>query len=192
MTRQMFAGSDTTGITLRAIIYYVLKNPSVHRKLQQELDAADLPLPVTYKAAQTLPYLVAVIEEAIRMHPAVGLPLERIVPNQGLTLPDGRFIKAGTIVGMNAWVVHEDKTVFGQDAESFNPERWLQGPDESTMSYQSRRLRMREADLAFGAGRRICVGKNLSMLEVYKFIATLFMLYQVSGIPPSSGWNRAK
>ncbi|KAI9875760.1 MAG: hypothetical protein M1830_008016, partial [Pleopsidium flavum] len=127
----MFAGSDTTGITLRAIIYYVLKNPRVHRNLQQELDAANLSLPVSHKAAQTLTYLGAVIEEATRMHPAVGLPLERIVPTQGLTLSDGRFIKPGTIVGMNPWVVHQDKTVFGQDAESFNPERWLQWPGET-------------------------------------------------------------
>lgn len=176
----MVAGSDTTAIALRAIVYYVLKNPHVHRKLQHELGAANLPVPVSYTAAQSLPYLGAVIEEAMRMHPVVGLPLERIVPAQGLTLPDGRFLAPGTIVGLNAWVVHQDKIVFGQDAESFNPERWLQGPDETAMEFQTRRLRMREANLTFGAGNRVCLGKNLSTLEIYKFISTLFLIYQVS------------
>ena len=161
----------------------MLKNPHVHRKLQQELDAANLPVPVSYKAALNLPYLGAVIEEATRMHPAVGLPLERIVPAQGLTLPDGRFIAPGTIVGLNAWVVHQDKIVFGQDAESFNPERWLQRSNESAADFQSRRSRMRAANLAFGAGNRVCLGKHLSLLEVYKFIATLFWVYQVSITP---------
>lgn len=176
----MFAGSDTTAITLRAIVYYVLKNPHVHRKLHLELDAANLPMRISYKAAQSLPYLGAVIEEAMRTHPAVGLLLERIVPSSGLALPDGRFIAPGTIVGLNAWVVHQDKTVFGQDAESFNPERWLQGPHETLPEFQSRRSRMREASLTFGAGNRVCLGKNLSALEIYKFIATLFLNYQVS------------
>ena len=176
----MFAGSDTTGITLRAVLYYVLKNPRVHRRLQQELDEANFPSPVSYRAAQSLPYLTAVIEEATRMHPAVGLPLERIVPASGLTLPDGRFIAPGTIVGMNAWVVHQDKNVYGPDAESFNPDRWLQGSDETAAEYQARRSRMREADLTFGAGNRVCLGKNISILEIYKFMATLFMHYQVS------------
>jgi cytochrome P450 len=111
-----------------------------------------------------------VIEEAMRMHQAVGLPLERIVPAPGLTLPDGRFLAPGTIVGMNAWVVHRDKTVFGQHAESFNPARWLQAPDEMVTEFRSRWSRMREASLTFGAGNRVCLGKNLSTLEIYKFI----------------------
>jgi len=111
-----------------------------------------------------------VIEEAMRMHQAVGLPLERVVPAPGLTLPDGRFLAPGTIVGMNAWVVHRDKTVFGQHAESFNPARWLQAPDEMVTEFRSRWSRMREASLTFGAGNRVCLGKNLSTLEIYKFI----------------------
>ena len=183
----MFAGSDTTAVTLRAIVYYVLKNAHVHRKLQRELDTSNLAVPVSYKAAQSLPYLGAVIEEAIRMHPAVGLPLERIVPASGLTLPDGRFLAPGTIVGMNPWVVHHDKTVFGQDPESFIPERWLQGPDEPAIDFQSRRSRMREAILTFGAGNRVCLGKYLSKLEMYKCIATLFSLYQVREAADSGG-----
>lgn len=50
------------------------------------------------------------------MHPGVGLPLERVVPPEGLKLPDGRFIAAGTAVGMNAWVVHREKEIFDPDA----------------------------------------------------------------------------
>lgn len=116
----------------------------------------------------------------MRMHPGVGLPLERIVPDEGLTLPDGRFVPAGTIVGMSAWVVHMNKDVFGQDAESFNPERWLQAEGEVDEEYKERKSRMKEADLTFGAGKRVCLGKNISILEAYKLMATLFLRYDVS------------
>lgn len=150
------------------------------RKLQQELDAANFATPVSYKNAHSLSYMDAVIKEAIRMHPGVGLILERIVPEGGLVLSDGRVIAPGTIVGMNAWVVHPDKTVFGPDAESYVPERWLRQEDESEIEVESRRVRMREADLTFGSGSRICIGKNLGFLEIYKLVAAIFTVYDVS------------
>ena len=176
----MLAGADTTAITIRAIVYYVLKNPIVYQRLRQELDSARLSHPISYDTTQTLSYLAAVIQEAMRIHPGVGLMLERVVPAEGLTIPDGRFIPGGTTVGMNAWVVHTNKEVFGQDAEIYNPSRWLPAEGESQESFQARRSRMKEADLTFGAGKRVCLGKNVSMMEAYKLIATMFLLYDVS------------
>lgn len=85
------AGSDTTGITLRAIMYYVLKTPNVLSTLMRELTAANLSIPVGWADSQTLPYLDAVIKEAIRLHPAVGLGLERVVSDQGLQLSNGKL-----------------------------------------------------------------------------------------------------
>ena len=185
----MMAGSDTTAITLRAIFYYVLKSRNVYRRLQQELDAARLTLPISYKSAANLPYLNAVILEACRIHPGVGLPLERIVPEEGLTLPDGRFIPAGTIVGMNAWVVHGDRNVFGQDADSFRPERWLREEGESEEEFKMRLKNMKDADLTFGAGNRVCLGKNVSMLEIYKIVATLLLKYEMEFVDPKKEWQ---
>jgi hypothetical protein len=59
------AGADTIDILSRAIVYHTLKNPYVLRKLQNELDNANLPTPVTFAAANTLPYLGAVISEPL-------------------------------------------------------------------------------------------------------------------------------
>lgn len=58
------------------------------------------------------------------MHPGVGFPLERYVPHEGATICD-IDIPAGTIVSMSANVIHMDKEVFGEDADQFRPERWL-------------------------------------------------------------------
>lgn len=65
----------------------------------------------------------------MRMHPGVQLPLERIVPVGGATLCDVH-IPAGTIVGVNAAVVHRDTEIFGADANEFRPERWLDEDQE--------------------------------------------------------------
>jgi cytochrome P450 len=78
-----------------------------------------------------------VIKEALRLHPGVAFPLERIVPEGGATLC-GKFIPGGTVVGMNAWVLHRDQRVFGSDADVFRPERWLEAePDRLKLMEQT-------------------------------------------------------
>ncbi|CAI7612658.1 unnamed protein product [Penicillium glandicola] len=187
------AGSDTTAISLRAILYYTLKNPQASMKLHQELTTAleetRISLPVSWKQSQEqLPYLDAVIKEALRLHPAVGLMLERIVPAEGLHLPDGPFLPAGTIVGANPWIIHRHR-VFGEDVESFVPERWLKMDTESENSFQDRKQKMLRATFTFGAGSRTCIGKNISLLEIYKLIPSLFLRYKIEFSDPSAEWE---
>ncbi|KAH6658887.1 cytochrome P450 [Truncatella angustata] len=160
------AGSDTTGISLSATFYYLLKNPGTLRKLRDEIDdkstqgqLSDRP---TFKETQGMPYLQAVIKEALRLHPATGLPLERVVPEGGAIIL-GRFFPEGTIVGVNTWVEHRNKQVWGEDAERFRPERWFTD-DTERMGLMNRHW------IPFGAGSRVCIGKNISLLEMQKLI----------------------
>lgn len=92
------AGSDTTAITLSAIIYYLLKNQYALKKLREEIDEfarqGKISDPVTYQEAQKMPYLQAVIKEALRIHPATGQVLARIVPAEGAVLA-GNFFPEG-------------------------------------------------------------------------------------------------
>ncbi|RFU34710.1 hypothetical protein B7463_g1635, partial [Scytalidium lignicola] len=187
----LMAGADTTAILLRSFMYYVLKNPKVYKKLQKELDGAGLKFPVAYDDSIKLPYLNAVISEVGRVHPGVGLLLERIVPQGGLALPDGRVIPAGTIVGMNPWVIHHNKKIFGEDAESFNPDRWLQQVDEGETEeeHKARITLMKQADLTFGAGNRICLGRHISLLEAFKLVPTLFLKYEFEFENPEKVWH---
>jgi len=69
------------------------------------------------------------MKEAMRLHPGVGFPLERYVPKGGLVVGDV-LLPEGTIVGMNAWVIHHDKTIYGEDADMFRPERWMDAESE--------------------------------------------------------------
>lgn len=92
------AGSDTTSISLTSVIFHLCKFPDVLAKLRNELENAvrrgDITDPITFKQAQNMPYLQAVIKEALRIHPATGLILGRVVPDGGATIA-GRFFPAG-------------------------------------------------------------------------------------------------
>lgn len=183
MLINMLAGSDTTAITLRAILYYLFKNPAALGKLLAELEAANLQEPIEYRKTEHLPYFSAVVREAMRLHPGVGLVLERIVPSGGLTLNTGEVVPPGTIVGLNPWVIHRNADVFGADVESFIPERWLPRDGESSEEFEARVKPMRESDLTFGAGSRVCIGRWLAIMEVYKIIPTILLRYDVSALP---------
>jgi cytochrome P450 len=127
------AGSDTTAILLRAIFYNLLKSPASLDRLRREIHAAGLPALVPWSRARAeLPYLDAVVKEATRMHPSFGLPYERVVPGPEPAVVCGKVLPPGTIVGMSAWVVGRDRDLYGQDADEWRPERWLdeEGLDE--------------------------------------------------------------
>lgn len=66
-TSNIFAGSDTTAISIRAVVYYLLKNPKCLQRLNEDLDEA-LRLgksdPIKLEEADNMSYLQAVISEA--------------------------------------------------------------------------------------------------------------------------------
>ena len=178
----ILAGGDTTSATMRAVAYYLAKSPAAYQKLIDELDDANLSIPVSWEAARSLPYLDAVLLETMRINPGIAMIFERVVPDGGFTLPDGRFIPAGTKVGINPAVTNRDHKVFGDDADSFNPDRWLKRADETQEDFEARRSRMKEtSDFTFGAGGRVCMGRNMALLELYKLFATIYSVYDVSG-----------
>ena len=181
-TSNVFAGSDTTAISLRSIIYYLLKNPQCKKKFISEIDerkrGGKLSDPVKLEEANEMPYLQACMYEALRLHPAVGMSLPRVVPADGIEI-DGKFLPAGTIVGVNPWVVHRDQEVFGEDVETFRPERWLER-DRSDMD---------RFFFAFGSGARVCLGRNISWMEMSKLVPTLFSKFDLQLANPEASWK---
>lgn len=165
-----------SAITLSSIFYYLLKNPRCMQKLQQELDA--LPTQesssryhiVSFSDAQQLPYLDICIKKSFRVHPAPGFDLERIVPDGGAKIC-GEHIVTGAIVSCNAWVIHRSKEIFGPDADICRPERWLEDPERARV--------MGSTLFQFGMGTRSCIGKNISLLEVYKVVPSVLKTFEV-------------
>jgi cytochrome P450 len=143
-------------------------------RLRKELDNTNLSSMPQYRATNHLPYLNVVIKEAIRLHAPVGVLLERLVPEGGVTLC-GRYFPEGTIVGCNPAVVHMDKRVYGRKypVDQYKPERWLEATEDEKGD-------MERCFMAFGSGKRTCIGKNISLLEVYKLVPLLLSKFNVS------------
>ncbi|EGP91637.1 putative P450 monooxygenase [Zymoseptoria tritici IPO323] len=181
----IFAGSDTTAISLRSVFYNLCRNKQAHDKLLAEIDEADrnglLSNPVSFAEAQRLPYFQAVMKEALRLHPAVGQLLERRVPKGGADI-GGAWLPEGTIVGMNPWVSARDGSVYGLDHDDFRPERWLEA-SETQLRLMDRN------DLSFGAGARTCLGKNISILEMSKLIPELYRHFDFELTDPTKEWE---
>lgn len=142
------AGSDTTAISLRSMIYYLLKNPNCLTKLIAEIDEITEGTPretvVTYDQANRMPYLQAVMNEAMRIHSIVGHSMQRVVPKDGIQIGE-YYIPSGvcsvrpltivadqvqTIIGTSPYVIGRSENIYGPDAKTFRPERWLEDGDK--------------------------------------------------------------
>jgi len=186
LSTNVFAGSDTTAIALRAIIWFLCRHPSAMAKVVEEIDSVDekgqLSQPIAYKeTSNSLPYMCAAIKEAMRLHPSVGFLMERHTPPQGATIC-GQYIPGGTIVGVNPWVTCRNKDVF-PDPEAFKPERWLDSSEAQLKEMESL------LSLNFGAGSRTCIGKHISLIEIHKVVPQLLRTYKVELTYPDKEWE---
>ncbi|OAL43320.1 cytochrome P450 [Pyrenochaeta sp. DS3sAY3a] len=162
----LVAGSDTTATTLAISIQEMIKSPNILKRLKDELKEAEIATEQDCKLVklEQLPYLTACVKEAMRYAMAVPGRLPRVVPNGAEPLIiDGKVVPAGAIVGMSVYTMHSDKSIWGQDAKSFNPDRWQIGDAKELDKYL----------VTFSKGARQCLGINLAYAEVTLTLAML-------------------
>ena len=171
----LIAGSDTTASTLAAITYHLLADAQLLARLKTELGTAmpdpnDLP-----QAAKLdkLPLLNAIIQESLRLHPGATHRQDRVAPDEDLVYtspgPEGKTftIPAGTAVGMTAPLVNRHSSVYGDRADEFLPERYIENPGLVKHSF------------TFSKGTRQCIGMNLAYQELQTFTAGVFRRYDL-------------
>ena len=169
----LFAGTDTTASTLAAIMYHMLADRSALGRLKAELEAA-MPDPQKLPDASKLdklPYLNAVIHEALRLYPGATHRQDRAAPEEDLVYRDvksGRVfvIPAGTGLGMAAPIVNRNPAIYHHPNE-FLPDRYIEDPK------LSRHL------ISFSKGARQCLGMHLAYQEMQTFTAGIFRQYGV-------------
>ncbi|CAI7592576.1 unnamed protein product [Penicillium glandicola] len=175
------AGAETVGATAQAFIYYLLRYPQHLQRLRDEIDAAqdrgELSRMVQYNEAQRLPFLQACLKETYRVHSAVVGGLPRVVPHGGMTIA-GRYFPEGVVLSINTWVFHRNPQIFGEDCNSFNPDRWLQAKTGHIDSFL----------IHWGAGYNQCPGRNLAQFELLKLMATLIRDYDIEQVVPKKEW----
>ncbi|KAF8165173.1 cytochrome P450 [Crassisporium funariophilum] len=158
------AGSDTVGNTCTLGTFYILNDKIVHSKLVEELRSIwpDPDECIDLAVLQTLPYLTAVIKEALRLSHGFVTPLPRVVGPLGALIA-GSPIPPNTIVGMSVTCVHLDSTLF-PDPAIFSPERWLQPSSRELDRYL----------LSFSKGPRMCLGIHIAWAELYLILGYVF------------------
>ncbi|KAJ5128103.1 hypothetical protein N7448_008882 [Penicillium atrosanguineum] len=166
----VIAGTDTTGSTLTIGTYQILRKPEIYAKLKAELletwpnleqrpNAGDL---------EKLPYLTAVINEALRMAPTTTSENSRVVPAQGATI-GGKHIPGGTIVSMGVLFPMQHEHAF-TDAHMYNPDRWLSDDAKELDKYF----------VPFSKGPRSCLGITLACCELYLIFTNLFRRFELT------------
>eukprot|EP00930_Biecheleria_cincta_P043596 TRINITY_DN29920_c0_g1_i1.p1 TRINITY_DN29920_c0_g1~~TRINITY_DN29920_c0_g1_i1.p1 ORF type:complete len:520 (+),score=105.26 TRINITY_DN29920_c0_g1_i1:87-1646(+) len=165
----LIAGRDTTAQALSWTIFCIKGDPRVEGLLTKELadvlqagskDGSSKEL--SYDQIGKLPYLQAVVNEALRLYPSV--PTDSKVAISDDELPDGTFVPRGTVVEFNPYAMARDCDLWGVDAGEFRPERWLE-LQEPPSPYKFP---------VFNAGPRECLGKRLAYLEMKAVLAQVF------------------
>lgn len=156
------AGHETTTSALTAAVAMIGSHVHVQKRVAEEVRRTTDP--TDFDNAVPLSYTQACIKEAQRLYPAFGMSLPRNVPVGGLRM-DGYYLPHGTTVGCCPAALHRNTGIFGQDAEVYNPDRWL---DEA---YDAKA--MERFNLTWGGGARTCPGRHLAELIVYKVIPAL-------------------
>ncbi|CAN6346192.1 unnamed protein product [Urochloa humidicola] len=144
------AGTDTTSNTMEWMMAELVKNPNEMEKVQAEVrQVVGQHGSVTEEKLSAMTRLQAALKEALRLHP----PVPMLVPREVLhdTKLRGYDIPAKTRVLVNAWAIGRDDKSWGQDADAFRPERFVQS---AGIDYSGRDFRF----IPFGAGRRGCPG----------------------------------
>ena len=163
----LIAGHETTAAALSWAICMLCKHRDVQIKLQDEVRSA-LPDPrnaaegVSASEIDNLPYLNAVCEETLRLYPPIPMTI-RVAANNTTLL--GHYIPKNTTIFIPPWAVNTSKSLWGQGATQFKPDRWLSegkanGGAESNYS-----------NLTFLHGPRSCIGQGFARGELACLLA---------------------
>ncbi|KAM3420831.1 Bifunctional cytochrome P450/NADPH--P450 reductase [Cercospora zeina] len=173
----LVAGHETTSGLLSFTIYYLLKNPEALHKAQQEIDTVIGSAPVEFKHMSKLPYIEAVLREALRLTPtAPGFTVGPKSTKEPFVL-GGKYVLPGDAkVTILLTRVGRDPAVYGEDANEFRPERML---DENFKKLPA------GAWKPFGNGKRGCIGRPFAWQEALLALALVLQNFNLRMADPS-------
>ncbi|KAI4325887.1 hypothetical protein MLD38_031251 [Melastoma candidum] len=173
----MIAGRDTTGSALTWFFYNLSENPSVEAKIREEIGsliptAGKIDLRVFEEKAllDRMVYLHGALCDSLRLYPPV--PYQHKCPTKPDILPSGHQVDASTKILFEVYSMGRMKSIWGDDASEFRPERWIseKGTIKHEPSYKF---------LSFNAGPRTCLGKEVAFIQMKTIVASILHEYNV-------------
>lgn len=148
----LWAGTETTALTLGWIFYLLSQHPEVAEKIRSEGEQVYGDREPRYEDIQKLTYTRAVMLETLRLYPPAWALMRTTVEEDEI---GGYKIEPGDKIVLSPYMVHHSPK-YWDDPEKFNPARFLPGNIKKRVKYSY---------LPFGAGKRFCLGGQLSQLE---------------------------
>ncbi|KAF9493548.1 cytochrome P450 [Pleurotus eryngii] len=198
----MLAGHETTANTLNWTLFELCKQPHIQNKLRAEIWDAEAMLRANGRTQfevsdfEDMPYMTAVVREALRFHPALhhayrqagrddvlplSTPLQASNGTVVIELPVPKGLKVvASITGYN-----RNKLVFGEDADVFNPDRWLR-PSDGKQTIVGVYANV----MTFAAGVRSCIGWRFALCELHAFIIELISNFEFELTPEAEHIRR--
>ncbi|KAK5970530.1 Unspecific monooxygenase [Trichostrongylus colubriformis] len=172
------AGQETTATTLKWAFAYLLLHPEVRSKVEQELrDVTQSNRPLSLTDRTSTPYFNAVLTEIHRC--AAIFPMNLSRRTNGDT-PVGKYtIPDGTSINVQLSLIMSDTKYF-PDYSKFDPDRYMTGQ------------KLEQQVVAFGLGKRACLGESLAQSELYLIIGNLLLRFAISEDPAHAPVDKAK
>jgi cytochrome P450 len=167
------AGHETVASALTWAWHLLATNPAARQRLRAEVDALG-PVGASADLAR-LPWTSAVLDETLRLYPPAWLVTRRSLAPDVL---GGVEIPAEALVIVSPWLVHRHPAAW-PDPERFDPSRFLDAE-----GHRRRDVVASPAYLPFGAGPRLCIGRDMALLEGVLVLASLAARVDLEGVGP--------
>jgi cytochrome P450 len=163
----VIAGHETVASCLTWALLLLAQEPAVQHRLAAELDALPSDRPLGWADLPALQYTRAVVDEALRLYPPAWVITRRALDDD---VVDGVAIPAGTLVLLSPWLLHR-RSASWPDPLRFDPDRFTgTGTGAGT---GAGRGGARGDYVPFGAGPRLCIGRDVALVQAVLILATL-------------------
>lgn len=156
------AGHETTTNLLSWTLYLLARHPDILQKLRTELNLLQ-GRTATAEELPQLDYTRAVLNEAMRIRPPVGIMMRKVLKD---TEVDGYALKSGSLAIFSIYNIHHHADIW-DNPETFSPERFLNS--------ENRRFSF----LPFGTGERICIGNHFALMEGQLLLSMIIQHYDI-------------
>ncbi|XP_022824885.1 cytochrome P450 6B2-like isoform X5 [Spodoptera litura] len=163
------AGFETSSTTLSYTLYELAKHEEIQTKVLDEVDAylARHNNKLNYDCVTELPYLEAVIDEALRFYPVLGMIPRELM--EDYTMPDGTKLDKGLRVHLPVFYLHHNPEYY-PEPEVFRPERFLGEEKRNIVPYTY---------MPFGEGPRLCIGMRFAKMQMLAGLITMLKKYRL-------------
>lgn len=167
----LIAGHETTSGLLSFTLYYLLKHPKVLARAREEVDQVlgkDIGRAPSIAQLGKLEYTRAILLEALRLWPTA--PAFSLSPFKDEIIGGKYRIPKGTFVTVLIPSLHRDTEIWGDDPDSFDPDRFSRAAEASRPAY---------AYKPFGNGRRACIGRQFALQEAVLVLGMILQRFKL-------------